>query len=61
MPTAIGAVVQAAELAISGQSAAAAATRNAALIGALGQGASSPPGQSAAGGVQGAQDSQGGH
>lgn len=47
MTTAIAAVVQAAELATAGQTAAAAATRNAHAIGTLAVGASSPPGSPA--------------
>ena len=47
MTTAIAAVVQAAELATAGQTAAAAATRNAAAIGTLAHGTSSPPASAA--------------
>lgn len=60
MTTKIADAVQAAELATAGQSAAAAATRNAAAIGNLVQGVSSPPGSLTVTVVPGATDGQGG-
>lgn len=59
MTTKIAAVVQAAELATAGQSAAQAATRNAAMIGTLSQGVDPPPSSPAASEPPGA--AQGGY
>lgn len=60
MTTAIAAVVQAAELATAGQTAAAAATLNAAAIGTLTHGISSPPGRAAVSAAPGAVNGHGG-
>lgn len=60
MTTKIAAAVQAAELATAGQASAAVATRNAAAIGTLAQGVSSPPSSPAASVAPGTADGQGG-
>lgn len=59
-PPPIAAAVAAAQAATAGQAAAQAATRNAAAIGNLAQGVTSPPSSSAATGVSDTADGQGG-